>query len=85
MLIDMPPTIPSADERKVDQAEQDERCLELVRKGQLLKQQFPTRLMNTESITYSTKYGYILSGASHFNGQPFPLKIGCTGVHSPLG
>lgn len=60
MLIDAPPTIASADERPVDQAERDELCSKLMQEGQLPPHLFSTIRKNSESVTFSAKYGYIL-------------------------
>jgi len=57
---DSPPSVATADERPVEQTERDEYCSALLREGHLLAQRFPSLSRSTESLTYSSRYGYIL-------------------------
>jgi hypothetical protein len=60
MEINTPPRSASIEERQVEQAERDECCSTLLREGRQLAQRFPTLIKNTESVTHSSKYGYVV-------------------------
>lgn len=58
--IETPPAVASPDERKVESAERDACCQRLLKEGRLLKERFPGILADTELVSYSERYGYVL-------------------------